>query len=278
MNAVNIAGSFLGGCIGAMVGGNPAFIIVGIIGVVFLAMGNAPGAALLQSTVEYTLFTPCICFAGNVAALAYAANIRKHEGINGMDLNKALGFTRDFSVLMVGGIFGLLGFLNLNLAMYLKLPLDAGVLTVIMSGVLVRLLFGHAKFINPKLKEVSLFNKGGGKEWAYKITVGLVAACVASYAANISGIVTIGFYSSAFSLIFLLLDGDFPVTHHVTIIAGYASVRSGSILIGILFGVLACIVFELYQNTINSNVDSHIDAPACTIATLSLIIFCMYPV
>ena len=277
MNAVNIVGSFLGGCIGAMVGGNPAFIIVGIIGVVFLAMGNAPDASLLQSTIEYTLFTPCICFSGNVAALAYAANIRKYEGINGTDLNKALGFTQDFSVLMVGGVFGILGFLNLNLVMYLKLPLDAGAFTVVILGILVRLLFGHAKFINPKLKEVSLFNKGDGKEWAYKIMAGFVVACVASYAASISGKATIGFYFSALSLIFLLLDGDFPVTHHVSIIAGYASVRSGNVLIGILFGVLASIVFELYQNTINSNVDSHIDAPACTIATFSLIIFCMYP-
>ena len=277
MNIVNVVGAFLGGCLGSLVGGNPAFVIAGIVGVIFLAMGNAAGASILQSTVEYTLFTPCICFAGAVAALAYSANIRKYN-IAGTDLNKALGFTKDVSVVLIGGVFGLLGFLNLNFATYLKLPLDCGALTVVLSGVIVRLFFGHRKLINPKLKEVSLYQKGCLKEWLYKILVGLIAASVASYAAHLSGIATIGFYISALSLIFFLLDGNFPVTHHVTLIAGYAAVRSGNVLIGILFGMIASIVFELYQNTINTNVDSHIDAPACTIATLSLVIFSIFPV
>lgn len=276
VNAVSVIGAFAGGCIGALVGGNPAFVIAGIVGVTFLSMGNVPAAAVLQQTVEYTLFTPCICFAGGVAALAFAANKRKYD-INGLNLNKALGFTKDPMTVLVGGIFGLFGFLCLNLAVYFKLPLDAGALTVMLSGFIVRLLFGNRTIVNPKLSENLLFHKEGISHWAFKILVGLVVATIAAYAVHLTGIATTGFYISALSLIFFLRDGDFPVTHHVTLIAGYATLRSGNVLTGVLFGVLACIVFELYQNIINSNVDSHIDAPASTIATLSLVIFTVFP-
>ncbi|WP_312693293.1 hypothetical protein [Caproiciproducens sp.] len=276
VDAVSIIGAFLGGCVGALVGGNPAFVIAGIVGVIFLSMGNVPAALVLQKTVEWTLFTPCICFAGAVAALAFAANKRKYDVV-GTNLNKALGFTQDPLTVLVGGIFGLFGFMCLSTFVYLKLPLDAGALTVMLSGFIVRLLFGHHKIVNPKLNEVSLYHKGCAVQWTYKILVGLVVAAAAAYAVHLTGIATTGFYISALSLIFFLRDGDFPVTHHVTLIAGYATVRSGSVLIGILFGVLACIVFELYQNTINTNVDSHIDAPASTIATLSLVIFSIFP-
>lgn len=279
VNAVGIIGALLGGCIGALVGGNTAFVIAGISGVSYLllgAMGSTPASLIIQKTVEYTLFTPCICFSGGVAAVAYAANKRKYD-VGGTNLNKALGFTKDSSVLMVGGIFGLFGFMCLNLFSYLKLPLDAGALTVLLSAVIVRLLFGNKTIVNPKLKEVSLFKKGCAAEWFFKILIGLVFAAAASYAVHLSGTATTGFYISALSLLFFLRDSDSPVTHHVTLIAGYATIRSGSIAYGILFGVLACIVFELYQNTINTNVDSHIDAPASTIATLSLVIFSIFP-
>ncbi|MBP3039445.1 hypothetical protein J9303_08090 [Bacillaceae bacterium Marseille-Q3522] len=276
MDIVNLIGSFLGGCLGALVGGNPSFVIVGIIGVLFHVMGDAAGAPILQKTVEFTLFTPCISFAGAVASLAYAANIRKYN-LSGTDLNKALGFSKDIKVVLIGGFFGAFGFLGYYLGLYLHLPLDVGALMVLLSGVIVRFFFGNRIFINPKLQDVSLFQKGCMKEWLFKILVGFVTAGVAAYAVYLNGSATIGFYISALSLLFFLLDSDFPVTHHITLIAGYATIRSGDVMLGILFGVLASIVFELYQNIINTNVDSHIDAPACTIATLSLVIFLIFP-
>ena len=109
MGIQTILAAFGGGLFGAAIGALPAFIFtgfIGLIGIAVLASGGSP--AILNDVTFGSLFGPHIAFAGGVAAAAFAANKKKYLE-NGTDILKPLNKFGDPMVLIVGGLFGILG-------------------------------------------------------------------------------------------------------------------------------------------------------------------------
>ena len=270
-----ILAAFGGGVFGAVIGALPAFIFTGFIGLIGVGVIAAGGPATILNDITFgTLFGPHIAFAGGVAAAAFAAN-KKHEFENGADILTPLKKTNDYSVLLIGGMFGILGYLINYLYAYLKIPVDTVAMTVFTSGLIARFVFGHSgltgKF-TPKAGEKRQYVPTG-KTLAFVIVNSLGIGLVISYLIDLTQITTLGFVISAATLIFLEFGFDIPITHHITLVAGYATMATGSVLIGALFAVIAGVLGEAIGYTLNTYVDSHIDPPATTIFLCSLFIF-----
>lgn len=113
MNIISLIAAFGGGTFAAAIGGLPAFIMTGVFAVVGAVAGMCGAADASNILVNYmafgSFFGPHIAFAGGVAASAYAH--KKGLTENGADIATALCGLNDPSVLLVGGIFGVIGFL-----------------------------------------------------------------------------------------------------------------------------------------------------------------------
>ena len=152
MSIFNLIAAFGGGAFAASIGALPAFIMTGVFAVVGAAVSMAGAADAGNILVNYfafgSFFGPHIAFAGGVAAAAYA----KKKGIsdNGADIATACAGHNAPDVLIVGGIFGVIGFLFKELVVMNlfagtispRLVTDAPGITVFLSAILVRLVFG----------------------------------------------------------------------------------------------------------------------------------------
>ena len=128
------------------------------------------------------------------------------------------------------------GFLSGN-----SLPVDTIALTITILHISARFVFGSSGLLgdtaeepNPIINESTLF---------FNILLGFAVGLISSYATQLTGSAVIGFGISAVTLIFLYHD-DFPVTHHVSITAAYATLATGSILVGGIFGILAILLVK----------------------------------
>ncbi len=135
------AGGFFGAAIGAL----QAFIFCGLtvlLGVVGI-FGNA--SAMFISYVPFgPVFGPHIAFAGGVAAVAYA---RKRGLADGKDIVTPLITLRQPTVLLVGAVFGMVGYVIH--AAIAAIPwfgghTDSVALTVVVSALIVRFAFGSS--------------------------------------------------------------------------------------------------------------------------------------
>ncbi|QUH28481.1 hypothetical protein [Vallitalea guaymasensis] len=274
--------AFGGGVLGALIGALPAFIFTGFVGLIGIGVVCAGGPPTILNDITFGAFLgPHIAFAGGVAAAAFAANKKKLLD-SGMNTTVPLNKFQDISVLIVGGIFGILGqLLNYLYATVWTLPTDTVAMTVVTSGIIARLVFGKTGLLgvrNPVKAEMAATSETKrsilptSKTIAYDIIMALGLGLVVSYIAIITEIAPIGFCVSAASLIFVQMGFSVPTTHHVTSIAGLAGFMSGSIYIGALFAVLAAIIFEIVALNFNTNADSHIDPPAASIFICAFII------
>ena len=120
-----------------------------VVGAVAGMCGAADASNILVNYMAFgSFFGPHISFAAGVAAAAYA----KKKGLtdNGADIAPALAGLNAPDVLLVGGVFGVIGFLFKELVVdnlfagtiSARLVTDAPGITVFLSGVLVRLVFG----------------------------------------------------------------------------------------------------------------------------------------
>lgn len=262
--------AFCGGIIGALTGAFQACMLAGFIGILTACF---PESTLL-SGIFSTGFIPYISFGGGVAATAYASKIRKHN-LKGADILKSLNFTNDFSVLIVSGIFAVLGYTMAWAVNKSGFKCDAGSISCIVSAVIVRIIFGDKKFFNKNMKSISRYTTNK-REWIYIALFGLAIAFMASYIVQKTGNTFLPFYLSLFSLMFYFIDPNFPPSHHITCIAGYAFAASGSLFWGAFWGMIAAVVSILLQDSINTDASTHIDPPATTIGLLSIIIFLIF--
>jgi hypothetical protein len=268
--------AFGGGVFGAVFGALPAFIFTGFLGLLGVGVISAGGPATILNDITFgTLFGPHISFAGGVAAAAFAAN-KRHCNTSALDITIPLKKTNDISVLLVGGLFGIIGYLINSVLVHFSTPVDTVACTVFLSCVISRFVFGHSgligKFTPQQAGERREFIPGAkslGFVMIYSLGIGLVI----SYLVDLTQINVLGFVISAALLILLQFGVDIPVTHHITLVAGYATIASGSILVGALFAIIAGIIGEIAGRTFNSYVDTYIDPPATTIFICSLFIF-----
>ncbi len=288
MNILALIAAFGGGIIGAYIGAVPAFVMTGVfalVGGVITATGGDGSVAI--NTIAFGSFLgPHIAFAGGVAAAAYAGRQKKLE--SGADVVSSLNGLAAPDVLLVGGVFGVIGYVIATLIGMTPLgPLtDLPGITVVISGIVVRFLFGstgltgHYTGKGPRV----WFSTGTG--FVYNVVLGAgvgiavsyVAASLADNAAALGIFPIICFGFSAVTLLFACAGLACPATHHMSLPAGLAAVVGigawgpAGALLGVVFGIIGSLLGDFFGNTINSHCDSHIDPPAATIFSLTIVI------
>lgn len=282
MDIISIIAAFGGGVIGAYLGAVPAFIMTGV----FALVGAVTGIGFATGVMAFGVFlSPAVAFGGGVAAAAYAG--KKGKLASGADVTSALNGLGSPDVLVVGGIFGIIGWL----CQYAASRIPAGFGTdnpgvgVIIVGIISRLVFGKTgilgKYENGEKKQL-ITSSALGNNLVLGAALGLVIGCIyAGAPADVRpNLAVIVFGFSAITLAFAVMGLATPATHHITLpsalgAAAFCAVMGGSaagaIIGGIVFGVLGSILGDFFGNLLNSHCDSHIDPPACTIVTLTFL-------
>ena len=290
-----------GGFFGAAIGGLHAFIFTGFMVLVGAAIVMAGGSPEFLNFVAFgPAFGPHIAFAGGVAAAAYAARLSKDVG--GKDIGVALVSLDRPAVLLVGAVFGMFGYVvqtGISLIPGFGTLTDSVALTVFISAIVVRLAIGRNSLTGhlPEGSGWGKFAPRDGVAWiryherfgqltVLSLFVGLLAAGVAIrlagyYPAFAGSAHTLMFGMSAVSLLFLSLGISFPVTHHITIIAGlgavvFLPVVGGNAviatLIGMVFGVLSGLLGEVAARVFHNSGNTHFDPPAAAIWPMTLVV------
>jgi hypothetical protein len=270
--------AFLGGIFGAAIGALPAFILVGFLVMVGAAVQMASGDASFYGMVPFGAWGPHVGgFAAGVGAVSYAASRGKFE--NARDITAGMMGLNSPDVLLVGGVFGLIGY---GLNWLFALPgawTDSIALTVMVSAIIARLAFGKSGLMGQVKEGESRYAPSEAYCWVpwqskplQLLMLGLGVGAFSGYMAitlpNGAG-VFLGFGMSAASMIFLQFGTKIPVTHHISLPAAIAAAASGGIVWGILFGIASAFVGEFMANTFCSWGDTHIDPPASTIWTMT---------
>lgn len=277
MDILSLIAAFGGGLLGACVGALPVFILTGVVAIAGGVTALAGAADLSIGSIAFgSVLGPHIAFGGGVAAAAFAANKRGKLG-SGTNILASLNGLGDYYVLIVGGAFGVLGFLlNYLYASVLKLPTDTVALSVFTLALITRLFIGSTGLTGKYKGEGkrTYFTLGNGLIYnivlggGIGIAVGYVAGSLKSAGVDaglLSVFPVICFGISATSLIFTQTGFATPATHHITLPAAAAAVASGNPLMGVVFGIVGSLLGDLAGNTLNSHCDTHIDPPATAI-------------
>lgn len=266
--------AFAGGALGAALGASAAFIFTGIfvlIGVAIAAGGG--GKEFIGSVAFGPLLGPHISFAGGVAAAAFAAKAGQHP--TGRDLGRGLAGVNRPAVLLVGGAFGVIGFLlQAGIAATPLGPLtDSIALTVFLSAVIVRLVFGKTGLMGDRAQpgEWLAFQR----DWPQVVAIGAVLGLSSAFLAKVIGLDkggdVAGFGFAATGLVFLHTGTTVPVWHHIALPAAIAfSMTGGNLYAGCAAGVAGAVLGEVFARAFLNHGDTHIDPPAAAIATMTL--------
>jgi len=246
--------AFAGGAFGASIGALPAFVFTGLM----VIAGEAGGLDGVTAQLAFgALFGPHIAFAGGAAAHAYAAKqgymetgFDYHEAKN---ITAALGLKVD--VLVVGGLFGILGAVIRQVSFNFGLPWDPIAMGVVLSALFHRLFLGYSligEVHGTGFFDMTPFEREERKpddtgtipdrlkkaterfatepwlphqyKWGQVAFLGLVTGLLGAFIALETGSPFLAFGISAASLFFLNLGVEkFPVTHHMTITSSTAA-------------------------------------------------------
>lgn len=264
-----VLAAFAGGAFGAAIGALPAFIFTGLM----VIAGEAAGSGSVTGQIAFgAFFGPHISFAGGAAAAAYAA--KKGYMSTGFDFHEAKNITYaqglTIDVLIVGGLFGVLGAVIRQFSAGFALPWDPIAIAVTLSALFHRLFLGYSLIghSGSGLLDMSPFERGEKREddtgavpdghkdatdrfsvepwlphqfkWGQVAMLGLITGLLGAFTAIETGSPFLAFGISAASLFFLNLGVEkFPVTHHMTLPAStiaLAVMASGDNITGALTG------------------------------------------
>lgn len=285
-----------GGFLGAALGANLAFGFTGISILLGLGVLAATGSSAFIDYVAFgPVFGPHIAFAAGVAAAAYAAKQGELvETGKGKDLNTALAGLNRPDVLLVGAGFGVLGYVVqklIALIPWFGAHTDSVALTVMLSGILVRILYGKAGVLKwwdgrseatgwvPWQAEPKQYLVFGLLAGIFGAGSAIAMAKAVPEVAPVAHILP--FAISAICIIIISFGVTVPVTHHMTIIAALAAVKFMTafslspllaLVIGTIFGIFAAWFAEIMNRAFQAKGDTHIDPPAATIWVATLII------
>jgi hypothetical protein len=269
-----IIAAFAGGVIGAAIGALPAFIFTGIMviageaariaGIVSLEEGAELGATGITTQIAFgAFFGPHIAFAGGAAASAYAAKQGYMEpGFGGGwgyhdAKNILIAFGTRTDVLLVGGLFGVLGYVVFYISSTLTAPWDPIAFGVVVSALLHRVILGYDIIgtvrgdgwldLSPFDREDTYTTDGTQgqpterlavepwlpwfRDWSGVGLNGIAFGILGGFTFWATGSPFLAFGISAASLLFLNLGIEedfgafqlkFPVTHHITLPASIA--------------------------------------------------------
>jgi hypothetical protein len=281
--------AFGGGVFGAAVGGLIAFSLMGVaaaLGIIVVVAGGSPD---LVNTLAWGPFLgPHISFAGAAAAAAYA--MKRGKLSTGRDITTGLMGLNSPDVLLVGGIFGVFGYL-LNWAL-VQIGASQWVMTIALAIVLhamvARLLFGKTGLFGTVPAGYNRWlptEKGSWIPWQSEplqlLVIGAGYGALCAYVMNLLGpnALYICFAFSTISLFFLEFGIKIPVTHHISLPAEMITIGAlaagasplTAILWGITFGLAGAYLGEFFACTFTSYGDSHIDPPASAITLLTVV-------
>lgn len=207
--------AFFGGVFGTAIGGASAFILFGLMAMIGIATLVTTGdPTFLEGVALNPVFAPFATFIGAFAAAAYTAKLSREGKLQNADGSEAEPFAggnifapllpfKNISILLVGGVFGVIGFVLLVLLDdIIGLPADNIGVAVLLGGILVRLVFGDGDFqsqLPPKVQKRHMItqNLGFNVLWAFSLSVLM---------ATVIGVIQqplFGFALGAFSLIFI---------------------------------------------------------------------------
>jgi hypothetical protein len=274
--------AMVAGAFGAAIGGLFAFVIVGILVMVGVGLAVAGGGDVWMGAVPFGIFGPHVAgFASGVAGAAWLARSGKME--SGRDIASPLMGFNSPGALLVGALFGGIGYLLLWFWGLIGIGAwtDGVALTVIVSAIIVRLVFGKTGLFGKRPNGQSQFGRPpAGTEWlpwqvdtlqilAIGMGGSVMGGALAIGVGNATGLglatpgaAVLGFGISAFSLILLFINFKVPVTHHITLLGGLATVLSGSIFWGLFFGIVSAFIGEYFSRAFQIYGDTHIDPPA----------------
>lgn len=301
MSILGLIAAFGGGVFAASIGALPAFILTGVFAIVGAVAGMCGAADASNILVNYfafgPFFGPHVAFAGGVAASAFA----KKQGYteNGADIATALGGLNEPSVLLVGGVFGVIGYLIKSLVIdslfagtiSAQLVTDGPGITVFISALIVRAVFGGGKFKTGD----KMMSQGKALSNTLVIAICYSLLVAALYTAAVDAGVPVeafgGLYhvaifgTAAIGLIFAEFGQPFFGCHHIVIIAAEATVQSYArtnnlymaVAMGVIFGTISGIIGDIAGASINSGTDSHIDPPATAIFIMTFVVNAIFP-
>lgn len=302
VSLVYLFAAFGGGLFGAAIGGLPAFIFTGFMVLVGTAIGLAGGDYDFLGNVAFgPVFGPHISFAGGVAAVAFAA--RRGQIDDGKNIAAPLAGLGDPLPLIVGGLFGMGGYL-VQTVLAAVLTLGSGValtdtiaLTVVISGIVARLMFGNSGLfgdLDEEARERGRFLPGGEKVWVHYqqgfleasvlgVGAGLLSSWMVSSvpSSQVASVTTAMFGVSAVTLLLVLVGFDGPVTHHMTLpgavaAAAVVAVLPGAgvfvFLAGAVAGALGAVLGELGSRAFLIHGDTWVDPPAIGIFLMATVV------
>jgi hypothetical protein len=278
---IYLIASFGGGLLGAALGGLPVFVLCGVAAIVGAAVAAATGDATFMNFVAFgPLLGPQISFAGGAAAAAYAANRGKLKG-GGRDIVTALMGLKSMDTLIVGGLFGVLGYL-LWWALA-NLPMIGGTgatnpiaLSIVINAIVARLLFGKTGVFGKVRTGDNRWRASDVAAWlpwqtqpVELLVVGVSFGLVVAFSTvQVPALAGIWFGVSVAGLVFLQYGTMVPVWHHIALASEQVVVIGGGDLWwGVTFAVIAAFLGDFYGMLFTAHGDNHIDPPSATLAT-----------
>ena len=272
-----------GGLFGAAIGTLPAFVFTGLLVIAGSAVAAAGGGTDVLAHIAFgPVFGPHIAFAGGAAATAYA--YRRGLIDSGRDISLPLMGLGRADVLLVGGAFGSAGYLLESLWRFAGLGprTDTIAMTVVVSAMIVRLLFGRSGLASRQFRPDERRNWVRHQERPSQcavigLGVGLVSAFIAVTLGPERGGDVLGFGIAAASLVFAQFGLKVPVTHHMALPAAAAVLASGNFLAGPVFGIVGAFAGEGFSRVFHQHGDTHVDPPAAGIAMTILLVRLLWP-
>ena len=282
--------AFAGGAFGAAIGALPAFIFTGFSVMAGEALFLANGDDSITGLVGFgPVFGPHISFAAGAAAAAYAAKQGYID--DGKNILWAAG-TNHLDVLIVGGLFGLFGFVSVELLEFIQFPSDNIALIVFVSALVHRIAFGYSiigEVTGDGIFDVSPWERDEENapgiwlpwqyQWANVGLLGVIGGLLGGFIFIQTGSMVLGFGISAASLVFLQCGVDnIPVTHHITLPGSVGAMGAlpmygaeGAMVFGLIFGVFGALMGEVCARVFYMHGDTHVDPPAFGIAAAGLL-------
>ncbi|MCE1254010.1 MAG: hypothetical protein LWX83_10740, partial [Anaerolineae bacterium] len=276
--------AFAGGMVGAIFGALPNFIFCGFMAIAGAVIAISTGDNTFSTQVAWgPLFGPHISFAGGAAAAAYAAS--KGKLASGRDISTALIGLEAPDVILVGGLFGALGYLlqwlfnlvpNIGTAAWT----NTIALAIVVNAMIARLVFGKSGLFGKVRQGDNRWipsEVGAWLPWqSHPLLLILLAIAVGLPVAYITKLmpasVGLGFGIVAACLIFLQYGTKIPVSHHIALSAEVVTAITGDLVWGLAMAILAAFLGEIYAELFTAHADTHIDPPSAALATTGLII------
>lgn len=273
MSLITIMTAFCGGVFGALFGGTIAFIFSGFLAIIGAAIILSSGDAhFLNEIVFGCFFGPQISFVGGVAGAAWRGRETKNSAI-GRDVMEPLYSSGSMLSYLIGGGFGVIGLLLSEFLLSFSPPIDAIALAIIIINLIIRLAVTDSPILTVK-KTDDNWQDDLLKKICYHLPLAFFISFGSAYVIDIVGIATFGWGISALTLVFQFgTKCSIPVTHHVTLIAGYAVLAFNNVWIAATIGMLSMLVGLVFERVTNHKTASHIDMPAAMIAIFSFGIF-----